>query len=150
MRSKSKKNLFSLALEVLGKALVVVLSLVAVDGFAQSGTATVKLHGTSLDSLFIYNSRTNYNQTTLDGYRIQIYSGSGSTAKKDALTAQNKFLELYPNEKIHVSYSAPFWRVRVGDYRYRSEAMRLLSRVKRQFPGSYVVRDNTVRKNVFY
>ncbi len=118
--------------------------------FSQAGTEKIELHGTGIDSLFIYNTRTNTNQGTLEGYRIQIYSGSGVSAKKEALEAQNKFLESWSKERIFVTYNAPFWRVRIGDYRYRGEALSLLQQIKKQFPGSYIVRDNTVRKKAFY
>lgn len=95
------------------------------------------------------NERTNANQATLEGYRIQIYSGSGVSAKQEAFAAQTKFLESFPNEKVYLAFNAPFWRVRVGDYRFRSEALPLLERVKRQFTGSYLVRDNAIRKQEF-
>lgn len=117
---------------------------------AQSGRLVVRNQSTDLDTLFAVNLRTNNNQTTLDGYRIQIYSGSGVAAKKEAQDAQNRFLASFPNERVYMTYTAPTWRVRIGDYRYRSEALDLLTRIKRQFQGSYIVRDNTVRKRAFY
>ncbi len=128
-------------------ASIALLAVIAAD--AQTGKATVEFQNIALDSLMIINTRTNENQATLDGYRIQIYSGSGVSAKQEAMAAQTKFLQLFPNETINVTYSAPFWRVRVGNYRFRSEALNLLASVKRNFQGSYIVRDNTVKKKVF-
>ncbi len=128
-------------------ASIALLAVIAAD--AQTGKASVEFQNIALDSLMIINTRTNENQATLDGYRIQIYSGSGVSAKQEAMAAQTKFLQLFPNETINVTYSAPFWRVRVGNYRFRSEALNLLASVKRNFQGSYIVRDNTVKKKVF-
>lgn len=116
---------------------------------AQNGSVSVTCHAAKLDSLITCNARTNANQATLEGYRIQIYSGSGSTAKQEAFAAQTKFLESFPNENVYMVYNAPFWRVRVGDYRFRSEAIPLLNRVKWQFMGSYLVRDNAIKKKEF-
>ena len=56
---------------------------------------------------------------------------------------------MYPSEKVYIIYNAPFWRVRVGDYRSRSEAMKLMNKLQANFSGSYIVRDNTVRKSTF-
>lgn len=116
---------------------------------AQRGSVDVEFSSTRLDSLISINQRSNYNQTTIDGYRIQIYSGSGVSAKKEAHEIRDRFIELFPREKVLVRYDAPFWRVKVGDYRSRSEAMALLETVKRRFPGAYTVKDKEVHKNAF-
>lgn len=113
------------------------------------GTLNVRFMTASLDSLVRYSAQSNANQTTLDGFRIQIYSGSGVTSKNDAAETQARFMKMYPEEKAYIIYNAPFWRVRVGDYRTRSEALRLLSKLGGSFSGSYIVRDNTVRKQTF-
>lgn len=128
---------------------VILIACCAPQAKAQSGQFALTCESAALDSMLRVNVRTNYNQSTIDGYRIQVYSGSGVSSKNDAAKAQSAFLKLFPDEKVYMTYSAPFWRVRIGDYRFRSEAMTLLAKVKRHFPGSYVVRDNSVRKNAF-
>lgn len=103
----------------------------------------------SLDTLIAVNAKVNRNQQTIDGYRIQIYSGSGSQAKKEAFDKKEKMLKSFPAiaDEVYVAYNAPFWRVRVGNFRDRCEALPLLVMIKHQFPGSYTVRDNTIKKN---
>lgn len=91
------------------------------------------------------NAEYNALQVTLEGFRIQLYSGSGIQAKKEALVAKTKFLGLFPNESIYVIYTAPFWRVRVGDFRFKNEALPLLNQVKKHFPSSYAVKDNNIK-----
>lgn len=115
----------------------------------KTGSLKVEFMSTSLDSLITHCQRSNYNQTQIDGFRVQIYSGSGIKSKEEASEAQARFVKSYPDQKAYLIYNAPFWRVRVGDFRSRSEALALLQRVKGSFGGSYVVRDNTVRKKNF-
>lgn len=115
----------------------------------QKKTVEVDFSSTQLDSLTQNFVRDNYEMQTLDGYRIQIYSGSGAKAKVEAQTAKQRFASAFPTEKIYVVYNAPFWRVRTGDFRFRNEALPLLYKVKKVFPGSYTVRDNTIRKKSF-
>ena len=63
------------------------------------------------------------------------------------MNKRNKILELFPNiNEVYVVYNAPFWRVRVGNFRDRCEAMPLLNKIKLQFPGTYAVRDNAIKK----
>lgn len=116
---------------------------------AQTKIVEVDFSSVQLDSLVNSFVRENNDMQTLDGYRIQIYSGSGAKAKVEAQNARNRFVASFPTEKVYVVYNAPFWRVRTGDFRFRSEALPLLDKVKKQFPGSYTVRDNTVRKRSF-
>lgn len=116
---------------------------------AQTKKAEVEYSSVQLDSLVNSFVRDNSEMQTIDGYRIQIYSGSGVKAKSEAQDVKNKFVSAFPTERVYVVYNAPFWRVRTGDFRFRSEALPLLDKVKRQFPGCYTVRDNTVRKKSF-
>lgn len=83
----------------------------------------------------------------IEGYRIQLYSGSGVNSKKEAMAIRVKFLSLFPSEMADLYYNAPFWRVRVGNYRYKNEALPLLNKVKKQFPSSYMVKDNNIKKS---
>lgn len=116
---------------------------------AQRKSVEVTFSSVALDSLASNFLRESCDVQTIDGYRIQIYSGSGAKAKTEAQNARTKFVAAFPTEKVYIVYNAPFWRVRTGDFRYRSEALSLLEKVKRQFPGSYTVRDNTVKKKSF-
>lgn len=127
--------------------IVALMCFALISGEANGQTQVKVLYSSpSLDSLLSTNLRVNHNQASLDGYRIQIYSGSGAQAKSEAMAKRNKVLELFPYEDVYVVYNAPFWRVRVGNYRFRSEALPLLSKIKPMFPGSYTVRDNTIKK----
>lgn len=113
------------------------------------GSVNIEYKGAKLDSLISLSHKIESAQTTLNGYRVQVYSGSGQKSKEEAKAAQAKLQSSFPNEKIYIDYNAPFWRVRIGDFRFRSEALPLLSKVKAQFAGSYTVRDVSVRKRIF-
>jgi len=79
----------------------------------------------------------------LEGFRIQIFSASGQTARDHATTAEEKFIENFPEfdpDLIYIEYPAPFFKVRVGDYRTKSDAIEFYQKVKKYFPDSYIVR----------
>ena len=116
---------------------------------AKPGRLDVKFATPSLDSLVTSCAKSDKNMATLDGFRIQIYSGSTAMAKEEAMKAQAKFQNINSKDKAYVIYTAPFWRVRVGDYRFRTEALEMLEKIKGAFPGCYIVKDNTVRKAAF-
>jgi len=94
-----------------------------------------------LDTYIEMNKRNSY----VDGYRIQLYSGSGQKAKHAAMNVKSELLELFPDEQIYMSFTAPFWIVRVGNYRNKYEALGLLIKLRKEFPNSYIVKDGTIR-----
>ncbi len=75
----------------------------------------------------------------VEGFRIQLYLGSNNNAKKEATEVKGKLLELFPDEKPYIMYEAPFWRVQVGDFRSKAEALGLYRKLKKEFPSCYPV-----------
>ncbi|MGQ1786991.1 MULTISPECIES: SPOR domain-containing protein [unclassified Saccharicrinis] len=80
----------------------------------------------------------------IDGFRIQLYLGSNKNAKREATQIKGKLLSLFPEEKPYIMYEAPFWRVQVGDFRSKNEALALYRELKKEFPSCYPVPVNDV------
>ena len=49
---------------------------------------------------------------------------------------------MYPGVAVYRTYTNPYFKVTVGDCRTKSEAMKLLSRIKRNFSSAFVVKEN--------
>lgn len=75
------------------------------------------------------------------GFRIQVYFGSGSDAKKSALSVRGAFTSKFPDLDCYLIYEAPYFKVRAGDFRTREEAYRHFNDILKEFPGSFVVED---------
>lgn len=73
------------------------------------------------------------------GYRIQIFFDSGSNAKTKANNERRRFLMLFPKTKAYITFDAPNFKVRVGDFRSRLEAEQFLRGIQKNFEMSYVV-----------
>jgi len=73
-----------------------------------------------------------------DGYRIQIFSGSD---RKAAYDAQAKFKTKYPDLATYLTYRAPNFKVRVGDYRTRLEAEKMQQDLKPLFNGIFIIQE---------
>lgn len=70
------------------------------------------------------------------GYRVQVYSdGNQRNAKKQTQLKASQVARRFPNMRTYISYSAPFWRLRVGDFRSRSEAESAASQLRQAFPA---------------
>lgn len=115
---------------------------------SQGGEGRVTIHqDAGIEAMMVDHQQGNSQIAVLEGYRIQLYSGSGVNSKREAMAVKIKFLGLFPDEKVDLFYNAPFWRVRVGNYRFKNEALPLLTKVKKHFPSSYMVKDNQVKKS---
>lgn len=85
----------------------------------------------------------------VEGWRIQLFSGSGPEGKRKALNAKGKFLNNFPGHDADLSFTSPWWRVRVGNYRHKHEALQLLNDLRKIFPNCYIVKDGYVKMNKF-
>lgn len=79
------------------------------------------------------------------GYRVQIFSSNNAaTAKAEALMLEER-VKTMVNAPIYVLYSAPSWKVRLGDFRTQDEAQAFRQELRRILPElqdyTYVVRD---------
>lgn len=73
----------------------------------------------------------------VDGYRVQIFQGN----KADAFKTKADFMQKYPNCNVYVLFITPDFRVRVGDFRTRSEAIKTKYSIEKDFPNPYIVDD---------
>ena len=75
----------------------------------------------------------------MPGYRIQVIS---TNDRNKALDAKTKVYQRFPELTPYVVYQAPFFKIKVGNFKERSEAEKYLQDVQRIFStGVYVVRD---------
>jgi len=76
------------------------------------------------------------------GYRICIFSGTGQKARDKANQARAIFLAKYEKIKIYNEFKFPFYKIYVGDFRTRSEALKFLKKLEYDFPDAYIIPDN--------
>ena len=93
-----------------------------------------------INSLLQLNVMQNKKFPTVPGYRIQIFKGSGNNALNAALVVRNKFTKRY-SVPAYITFNEPYYRVRVGDFRTRVDAIRFLQRIKRQYPLAWEIQD---------
>ena len=92
-----------------------------------------------LEELLKTDSIINSKNPGFNGYRIQIFLG-GSTDRERAFEVKEEFKELFPDERAYVIYTAPDFRVRVGNFRSKLESIELYKACLRYFPNCYPVK----------
>jgi len=84
-----------------------------------------------------------YNTTfpVMPGYRIQLFMESGNTALEKAEKIIGKFEDKHKRISAYITFGEPYYRVRVGDFRTRLDAIQFLTMIQRSYPQAWVVKD---------
>lgn len=75
----------------------------------------------------------------IKGYRVQIHFGA---ERNKAMQVKSKFLARYQDMRAYDPFDAPYFKIRVGDFRTKLEAYKFLKEVQADFPGSFIVADD--------
>ena len=83
--------------------------------------------------------RTHTSQQTIEnrgvGFRIQAYTDNNSkTAKAAAQQRARDIAMKFPQYRSYISYKAPSWRLRIGDFKTQRDAQAALQRIKSVYP----------------
>ena len=78
----------------------------------------------------------------LSGYRVRIFFDNKQSARHESEQTLKRFRAMYRDVAVYRTYTNPYFKVTVGDCRTKSEAMKLLSRIKGNFPSAFVVKEN--------
>jgi hypothetical protein len=132
-------------------ALVLFLIFLGYSAIAQQAdTGSVNIHADQRLAVVV-SKPTNTNRAFIGkvrGFRVQIYNGND---RKKASQSKLDFMRAFPGVRSYLVYNNPQFRVRVGDFKSRREAMDLYNKVSGKFNPCMIVPDvvniNTVRKN---
>lgn len=107
----------------------------------ESDTLRHVIRDSRIDLLVQAHVKQNKNRVGVEGYRVQVYSGSGNDARNGANDIRKQIIMSNPDFPAHLVYQPPNFKVRVGDCRTEVEAIRLMRQLAYEFPQGFVVRD---------
>ena len=82
------------------------------------------------------NKKATIARTPVKGYRLQIIN---STDRIEALDAKSKMLSLYPQHKLYLLYQAPYFKLRMGNFKEYAEATALKKEINDLFPKGITI-----------
>lgn len=69
------------------------------------------------------------------GYRVQVYADNNARmAKGEARNRERAVGNMFPAYATYVNYAAPYWRLRVGDFRNQGDAEKAAAEIRGAFP----------------
>lgn len=94
-----------------------------------------------LDEILLRYMEQNRKLGGIPCYWIRIYSGSAHNSREKAYEAKARFMAKYEGIRNTVIYDDPNFKVYIGGYRSKSETLKLLNRLKRDFRTAFIVYD---------
>lgn len=78
----------------------------------------------------------------MEGWRIQIYSSSNRNAREESSKVRTDFMVRFPDLNSYLLFAEPgYYKIRVGDFRTKTEATKLYLLISKAFPDAYMVPD---------
>ena len=105
------------------------------------GKATVVIRQSQMVEESMRIHVTDNRTRAITGYRIRIFFDNSQTARKESESTLNAFVSSYRGIPAYRSYANPYFKVTVGDYRTKAEAMANLANVKKSFPSAFIVKE---------
>jgi SPOR domain len=129
-------------------SIVVVLALcfLCLDVVAQQRTSVQINEDPRVSNLIIAWTQANRANSKVSGWRVQILS-TNDRAKADAMRQQ--FKTQYPDLAADWTHERPYYKVRVGAFRTRSEALGFAAELRNNYPGCFPALDTAIHPRDF-
>jgi hypothetical protein len=141
-------------------SIILLFVMASVSGFSATRESTTRIEPLNAgDSLMIWDklniqsdpriiellkqeAALNKKNGTISGFRLQLYFGSGEKAHAQATKIKTDFLASNPNVKTYLLFKSPDFIVRVGNFRTKSEALKMRKTLLFQYPNAFIVADD--------
>ncbi|MDR2511839.1 MAG: hypothetical protein LBC89_05215 [Bacteroidales bacterium] len=87
------------------------------------------------------NSIFNAQNKKIEGYRINIYSETGSEARDGAYAAKSRFDTIFPTIHSYFGFKEPYFKIDVGNWTDKLTAVRYLATIRQRYPQAFLVKD---------
>ena len=94
-----------------------------------------------INNLLYKHIEQNKRKAGVPGYRIRIFNDIGRNARENSQEVKADFFDKFPEIPIYREYDNPYFKVYVGDFRTKIDAMKEFKRIKHYFPEAFIVPD---------
>ena len=117
------------------------LAILATSGYAQKKGSLNVDQDSRIEKLMKKQRDVYAANSTMSGYRVQIFMEIGNEAIRHAEAMKRSFTDAFPELPVYLSYDQPYYRLRVGDFRNRVEAEKYMRLIKPKFSLACVTAD---------
>lgn len=118
--------------------LILFFILLSIIGFSQNtkeNSGVVIIKDKKIDDLI--KNKSNIRRISTAGYRLQIYF---NTDKDKVQDLRMKFIKQYPKMETYITFDAPNYILRVGDFTEKNDAERFKKEIFREYPENFIIK----------
>jgi len=113
-------------------------TLLILTGYSQNtkeNSGVVIIKDKKIDDLI--KNKSNIRRISTAGYRVQIYF---NTDKDKVQDLRMKFIKQYPKMESYITFDAPNYILRVGDFTEKNDAERFKKEIFREYPENFILK----------
>ncbi len=95
-----------------------------------------------ITDLLVRHTQINQRRRGTDGFRLEIFFSSEAKAREQAVKVKNEFNLIFPDIASYLLFQTPNFKVRIGDFRNKSEALKTKAYIASKYPNAFIVKDN--------
>ena len=124
------------------KKILIFFILIPLLGFSKIDTTfntqkeAISIYQEGINDLLSKYKRILLERNGVDGWRLQIKFKS---KREDILPYQVKFTKLYPEIPAQITFDSPYYKLTVGNFRTKNEALKTKHKISKNFPGAHPV-----------
>ena len=78
----------------------------------------------------------------IPGYRIRVFYDNSPQARVRSETIERILKQQFPGVGIYRTFESPNYKVTLGDFRTKDEALRIYNALKGTYPTAYIIKEN--------
>lgn len=78
----------------------------------------------------------------ISGYRIRVFYDNGPQARDRSEAIEQTLKKLYPEVMVYRSFESPNYKVSIGDFRTKDEALRIYNALKGTYPTAFIIKES--------
>ena len=94
-----------------------------------------------ITDLLVRHSQINQRRHATDGFRLEIFFSSDNKAREQSSRVKNEFNLVFTDIPAYVLFQTPNFKVRIGDFRNKSEALKTKAYIASKYPNAFIVKD---------
>lgn len=75
------------------------------------------------------------------GFRVRIYRDNSQQSRQKSMDIIAEFIAKFPDIPCYRYYDNPYFKVSVGNFRNRYEAMRVFKQIAKDFPRAFIIQE---------
>ncbi len=81
-------------------------------------------------------------EKTITGYRVRVFYDNSASARSRSAAIEAELRRLFPEHGVYRNFISPNYKVAIGDFRTKDEALKVYNSLKASYPTAYIIKES--------